>query len=514
MTAVVVYVIARRRDATIAFAIAGALLGIAPQFRPNLILVPALLAAYAAIERRTRRRLVQAAVLGICSAAALAPWVVRNYALTGLVLPTSVHGGVQLWYGTLQVGPYLHSRAYNPRSVFEAPVFDYTSLADVPLLVSARIHPCIERPPTAVTLVYWTDRDITRRRVDSGPSAAIETAIAAPHSPAVVYYALESHCPEDVTAEPHRLPRFGEDTPFVFFVSDDHLGDMDVHQDLLDIFDLARMMARQAWGVPVAAADRLSAAGIMSLADAVNALTPPGVNGPVSLPAPRFASTDDLATLTLADGSTIGVPRGWSGGITDVAFNGPSALAMMHASSSFAELRLRRAHGESIAGVARNVRDDVGIDREFYRVEPHMMRRYSALAFDNIRRAPGAFLAASAYRAFRLFVVEGTGDVHTAQQFSRSRTLYLAATVLSAGYFALFVAGVVIGWRAKYAIALPLVLILYVPVTICAVLTNMRYTVTVQPIVFVFVAVAITAAADAIRPHRARAAAGSGPAET
>ncbi len=28
-----------------------------------------------------------------------------------MFLPTSTHGGVQLWYGTLQVGPYLESRA-------------------------------------------------------------------------------------------------------------------------------------------------------------------------------------------------------------------------------------------------------------------------------------------------------------------------------------------------------------------------------------------------------------------
>ena len=34
-----------------------------------------------------------------------------------------------MWYGTLQTGETIDSRAHNPRSFFEAPAFDYTSLA-------------------------------------------------------------------------------------------------------------------------------------------------------------------------------------------------------------------------------------------------------------------------------------------------------------------------------------------------------------------------------------------------
>jgi hypothetical protein len=34
--------------------------------------------------------------------------------------------------------------------------------------------------------------------------------------------------------------------------------------------------------------------------------------------------------------------------------------------------------------------------------------------------------------------------------------------------------------------------VLYVPLTIAPVLTNMRYSVTVQPIIFIFIAVALT----------------------
>ena len=119
---------ALRRDQWLLFAITGIITGVAAQFRPNLILIPALLAAYAIWKGPARRQAARAAVLVVCAAAVLMPWMIRNYGLTKTVLPTSVHGGAQLWYGTLQVGPYLNSRGYNPRSVFETPAFEYTSL--------------------------------------------------------------------------------------------------------------------------------------------------------------------------------------------------------------------------------------------------------------------------------------------------------------------------------------------------------------------------------------------------
>ena len=135
---------------------------------------------------------------------------------------------------------------------------------------------------------------------------------------------------------------------------------------------------------------------------------------------------------------------------------------------------------------------DVAVNQVFYRREPHMMRRYSALAFDNIRRDPIGFLLASAYRAGRLFVIAGTSDRFTAQQFARSRWIYAVAMGVSVLYLTLFGLGVVVAWRRGQSVGLPLLLIGYVPATLAPVLTNMRYTVTVQPLMFVFIAIAIT----------------------
>jgi hypothetical protein len=135
----------------------------------------------------------------------------------------------------------------------------------------------------------------------------------------------------------------------------------------------------------------------------------------------------------------------------------------------------------------------VAVNQVFYRREPHMMRRYGALAMDNIQHDPTGFALASAYRAIRLFVIEGSSDRLTTQQFTRSRLAYAAAEAVTIGFLAAFVLGVIVAWRRGYHFGLPLLLIAYIPATLAPVLTNMRYTVTVQPLMFIFVAIAITA---------------------
>ena len=77
--------------------------------------------------------------------------------------------------------------------------------------------------------------------------------------------------------------------------------------------------------------------------------------------------------------------------------------------------------------------------------------------------------------------------------------IYAAATAASLTVLGLFVAGVIILWRRGDDVLLPLLLILYIPATIAPLLTNMRYSVTVQPLMFVFVAAALGTAFRALR---------------
>lgn len=500
MAALVVFGAARHRERWPLFAVAGLLTGLAPQFRPNLILVPLLLAAYAIFERRTRRRLMGAAVLLVCAAAMLAPWVWRNHRLTHSVLPTSVHGGVQLWYGTLQTGPYLHSRAYNPRSIFEAPVFDYTSLDAVPVLVTAHPKACAQTPPSSSTLIYWTDHDRSPHRLAAaavGEHGSVLFEIPAPGTPVVIYYYFDVAWPADGGAVRRPTPIGGAATPFVYFVSHDHLGDLDRHGDLLDVFDLLRLARHDAWGEPVAFEEQLTRAGAGRLEQAADLLAAASLRGETDGRAlAGFAHDEVEARLTFRDGSSIVIPRTWRGWITDLGIAGPLAQTIMSSTVSLASHESARSRPTPDHDTACAQLEDVVVNGVFYRQEPHRMGRYSALAFDNIARDPMAFARATAYRALRIFVIQGTDDAQTAQQFSRSSIIYRVGTAATIVTLLLFAGGIVVAWRRGEPILFLLLLVAYVPLTIAPVLTNMRYSVTVQPIVFIFIAAALTAVLD------------------
>jgi hypothetical protein len=471
------------------YALAGALFGLASQFRPNLILVPLLLAGYAiAVDSRGPRRLAPAAALLASATLALTPWIVRNYRLTRMFIPASVHGGVQLWYGTLQVGPYLHSRAYNPRSAFESGVFDYTSLVDVPLVVTVRPF-CAQEPPARVTLEYWTHRDPVHRTIDAVTEASIfRIELPPPAAPDAIYHVVTATLGDGSveSVPPDRLAQ-------VYFVSRDHLGDMDVGGDLLDIFDLVRMMRHRAWNEPLQWSDKLAAAGFHGddLEGVVVALAKRfGESAQEAAPAVTdFRSDDRSATMTLADGSTIAVPRGWRGRITDVDVSGGLAAALMPSTVQWQ--RVRESGTRPMVSNACIDADSIGINTDFYRAEPQRNARYTALALDNIAREPAEFALATLFRIGRLFVVWGSRDAATMQQFRSGRIVTGLATVASIAFVALFLSGGVLTWRRGDPVGLPLLLVVYVPATIAPMLTNMRYTVTVQPIMFVFVAAAL-----------------------
>jgi hypothetical protein len=472
-----------RRSSFVAFAAAGALSGIVPQFRPNMILLPVIvIAGYALWPPRGAKRLTQCVVFGVAMTAMLMPWIIRNYHYTGGLLPTSTHGGIQLWYGTLQTGRYLESRAHNPRYIFASPALPYTSIEE-PIVVSA-VALCTPEAP--VRLAYRTDRDPQLRRVD--PHAINgrwkEFEIPAQRVPTTLYYFFESG---GVTS-----PATGDNGPFIYFVSDDHLGDLDTRNEMLDIFDVVRLTRHLAWQEPLTEARVLDftndgATDAADLAMAVARLLPEAAQ-----PYSAIDSSNGFAVLRLSDGSSITVPRQFGGRQTDLEVEGNLAGTLVSRYVTMASLR---------SSEPCSVVDEIKVNHVFYRREPHEMRRYTALAFDNIARDPLAFVAASAYRMVRLFIIRGTDDRLTTHQFPLSRLIFQAGFVASLAYFATFLWGVVLAWRARSPFLYALIPIAYVPLTICFVLTNMRYTITVQPLMFVFVAIAVAAALKLGKPE-------------
>jgi dolichyl-phosphate-mannose-protein mannosyltransferase len=494
MLAIVIFTTAPPRGGAVRYAATGALLGLAAQFRPNLILLPVALGAFA-LSTGGAGRWRRAAALAAAAGVMLVPWVVRNYRLTHELLPTSVHGGVQLWYGTLQVGPYRDSRAHNPRAVFEAPAFAYTSLDTLPIVVTAQTGACPGGAPESAALVYWTDRDRRPRATPAsrGADGILRFEVPPTPAPSVVYYYFETRWRTGGEPIAATTPPAGAAAPFLYFVSRNHLGDADLHGDVLDVFDLVRLMRHLAWHEPLPIADRLRAAGVdpLSLEAVVKVMMRDYPDQERGAWVAGFAANDAAARLTLRDGSTIAVPRQWRDRLTDTQVAGAIAAALMTSTVPIHSIGLPQPKlpfddqcRQLIAAAPNSV---------FYRAEPHLMRRYAALALDNIVRDPRGFAAASAFRALRLFVIAGTEDRSTTQQFAHGAAVYAVATVASIAYFVLFVSGAAIAWRRRHPIALPLLLIVYVPLTIAPMLTNMRYTMTMQPVMFCFAAVALTA---------------------
>ncbi len=493
---ILIFLSAVEQDQRASFALAGVVAGVMSQFRPNLILIPALLGAYVIWKHPIRRNVAHALPLAACAGAALTPWIVRNYRLTSTLLPTSVHGGAQLWYGTLQVGPYRDSRGYNPRSVFESPAFEYTSLADVPILVHGGVNTCaLEERHGTLTLNYWSDFDPVKRRaaLSLNPiTGRFTTELPPPpEREAVYYYYFAVAWPSDNGNTEIDTPPLGAAAPSVYFVTQDHLGDPDRYDDLLDIFDVVRLARHEAWNEPLRAADALRRAGVGDARQAAEKLLQIAYEGhDAPVPPVRFDHDADIARITIGGSSTISIPRAGHERLTDVTFIGANAEVLMRTHASLAALA-RPVPPVDIIDKRCAVVDEVMFNDEFYRAQPEAMRRYSALALDNIRREPLAFLTATIYRAYRVFVIVGSRDKWTNQQFRGATVIYAAATAASLTFLGLFIAGVVVLWRRGAGAGLPLLLILYVPATIAPLLTNMRYSVTVQPLMFVFVAAAL-----------------------
>lgn len=506
------FVEARNKGRWTMFAATGVVLGLAAQFRPNLLVLPAVLALFHVASRRfSWRSMGQGVLLGVMAAMMLAPWVWRNYRLAGELIPTSTHGGVQLWYGSLETGPYLTSRAHNPRRLFETPPFDYTSLSQRSVLFDVSMT-CPPGRPSAVTLVYRIDAGGREYRVSLTEDEARHWhgEVPALGRAGRLYYWFEAHWPSGVADPAVRTsPHGGAADPFVYFVNSDHVGDLDADGVLWDVFDVARVLRHIAWQESLPLAPRLDrdSDGQVGEADLrsllMRMLTHLDRDQP---PIDRLSSVRASATEARAvfvDGTQLVVPREWSGVLTDLAFDDGVSSAL---------LSVRRRVAEQPAPVLPLAErclapGELAINSPFYRVQPHEMRRYSGLALDNIRRDLVAYAWSVLYRSVRLFVIMGSDDRGTAHQFENSRLVYLMGTVVSGGFFLLFLAGAWIGRRRGHAVMLPLFLIATLPATIAFVLINMRYTITVQPLILIFASVALLELLDAWGDRSQRASA-------
>ena len=103
--AVVVFVYAVEKENAALIGLGGALLGLAVLCRPVLVFVPVIITLIFLFKFKTARRYVYAGVLAGVFLLTLAPWVIRNYQITGEFVFIQSSGTVTLFVGALPDEP-------------------------------------------------------------------------------------------------------------------------------------------------------------------------------------------------------------------------------------------------------------------------------------------------------------------------------------------------------------------------------------------------------------------------
>jgi hypothetical protein len=504
-----VFALGRKSQRPLLFAISGLLASLAFQFRPNLVLIPIFLAAVYlwGQPRRSTAKLMHLAVFMVAFAAGASPWIIRNYRLTQLFIPASTHGGVQLWFGSLQTGHYQSNWLYNPRAAFEHPPLDYSSIDELPVVVSGKCY-CGAPADTRVEVIYWTVGNPVVRKVPAAidPGGRFEVPLPDVTAGDEMSYYVEATVRRAGGQTRHVAPASGAKDPGIFVLSREHLSDLDTGNLVLDVFDLARIAAFASWGegAPNLAIADLDGDGKVSDTDLTRGVDILA-NAHLRMDSPAVVAGIDRdaasTTVVLTDGSTLSIPRRFATLITDIDAQGPIAQSLVSRSQTFASIHDGSLPGRQTAGdISDGCLERVGVNSVPYRRFPHEMRRFTALSRDNISRDPIGYAWSTVVRAGRLFVIQGSDDGRTAIQFDNSRLIYFAGQSISLAYALIFAAGVVVAIRRRQVRALLALPIIYVPSTISFMLINARYAMTMQPFMFAFMAILLVAWLDRWSP--------------
>jgi Dolichyl-phosphate-mannose-protein mannosyltransferase len=490
----------RTRD----YALSGICASLAYQFRPNLILYPVFMIIFCLLFLKKKKitakyLLVYFSVFILCSL----PWVLRNYRVSGLFVPATTHGAIQLWYASLQVGQYSDNWFYNDKANLESPVFSQSVMADFPIKI--RVADNIKNKPDSLqySLVYWTDRDTAQKKIDTVRRYGREAEFMLPGQtiPTTLFYYLD-YCRTDGGKEHKGTIAEPSGLPFIHFINDDHLGNLDRGQYLLDIFEVMALARHIFFKADIGSASDLDldTDGSITEQDLRNAINYMLSRKKISTMDPDLEENintikagDNDITVLFKDNSQLVISRSAGEKITGITPARGLATKLVYTKVPFPLIKKYLAAEKPAfdRSFVPGLSFTTSVDNDFYRSEPRMQARYLALAKENIRQRPWDYTKECLKRMYGLFLVQGSSDAFTAHQFRRSGIIYKIGFIFSLSIMVIMVLGIVIGFRRKMAVGLFLLPILYIVLTIAPLLKNMRYSMTVQPFMIIFISITI-----------------------
>jgi hypothetical protein len=218
---------------------------------PNLVLLPVVPGALNwLLGPRTWLRLRQGALVAIIAALMLATVDVAQLSVEPPVLADQHARRRSAVVRLLQTGPYVESRAHNPRSYF----CHLALRLHQPHARAGRIRRVDELPSRCAAVgqsrLPSRSGDVSSRFALTGRrrrSLHRRNPVRREGDAHLLLHRLWPGRRNLADAPHHITPAGGADDPLVFFVSDRHTADLDADGALLDIFDVARVVRHLAW---------------------------------------------------------------------------------------------------------------------------------------------------------------------------------------------------------------------------------------------------------------------------
>lgn len=479
---------------------------------------------------RLRRLAKPFCVAHLAFAAAMAPWAIRNYRVSGDLIPLSIESPLQLWLATLNYGPYTDRYwthpLYLPQDRLEVNRSElFFDRNREPYPVEVRLHlPERLRP---VFLHYRVDgegafRKALMREVEPGRFRG-----EIPPQPwgSRVRYFLTMRDPWR-EGEALRHPSIGEGGVFYYRVARSLLDDLG--EEVIDVNFLARQAAALAGRVSVGAAERraldFDGDGRLTQADLEEALFfLRGKNAHASFPSGKGGERG--LSISFPDGSRLDVPSVRPGeSVYPRLLWGPlsePAVALLvqarRGSERLRDAAWRKPTSERLPPCGTYWSPQAG-DR--YRARPLLpasaalaeipcywkagmgqvawdLRRSRVHGFffrENLRRLPMAYFGGSLLRIPRIWVIVGTPRVGGQTYLSPGADwLYPSLTVWTAALLVLALSGygaVWRTWRSHWYLAAP---VLYVSLIHAPFHPEARYSLPARPFLLVYAALALLA---------------------